>query len=252
MKFSAYILLICMVALQACKTKELKYGFIRKKKTDSYRQIIDLKEGSLLVMLHSRQNQIDTLNKMERSEEAVSIQKLQSEKNKAIIKAFHKHFDFCPVYFFMNTQAIEMIENGTDSITFLNDSLQQDPSIRPAAKYFLVAEFGNMQMDTAKYFNWYHLSTQDTGDWWKPYYYSTSTFGYQAFIFESPHLIQLKRPFKYFVIITETDKKIFLLNSVVRKSNRRLHRFLSRANEKITKPRFRPYFKDKLQLPEKP
>lgn len=252
MKYASYLLMISMLALQSCKTKELKYGFIRKKKTDSYRQILDLKDGSLLVMLHSRQNQIDTLKKMERSEEAVSIQKLQSEKNKAIIKAFHNHFDFCPVYFFMNTQANDLIEKGADAVTFLNDSLKQDTSIRLASKYFLVAEFGNMQMDTAKYFNWYHLSTQDTGNWWKPYYYSTSTYGYQAFIFESPQLIQLKRPFKYFVIITEIDRKIFLLNSVVRKSNRSLHRFLSRANEKITKPRFRPYFKDKLQLPEKP
>ncbi|MCX6274860.1 MAG: hypothetical protein NTV09_06605 [Bacteroidetes bacterium] len=248
MKFSAYILLICTVALQACKTKELKYGFIRKKKTDSYRQIIDLKEGSLLVMLHSRQNQIDTLKNMERSEEAVSIQKKQSEKNKAIIKGFHKHFDFCPVYFFMNTQANDLIEKGADSVTFLNDSLKQDTSIRLTSKYFLVAEFGNMQMDTAKYYNGDRLSTQDTGAWRKPYYYSTSTFDYQAFIFESPQLVQLKSPFPYFVMITETERKILLLDSIVTKADRRLKYFYQKANEQILIKRFRPYFKDKIKI----
>lgn len=247
MKFSAYIFLISALALQSCKTKELKYGFIRKKKTDSYRQIIDLKEGSLLVILHSRQNQIDTLKNMERSEEAVKIQKLQSEKNKAIIQAFHENFNFCPVLFFMNNQAIDLIENGADAVTFVNDSLQEDSSIHPASKYFLVAEFGNMHMDTAKYFNWYHLSTQDTGAWRKPYYYSTSTFDYQAFIFESPQLIQLKRPFPYFVMITETERKILLLDSIVTKADRRLKSFYQKANEQILIKRFRPYFKDKIK-----
>lgn len=246
MKLATSIFIVCIVILQSCKTKELKYGFIRKKKTDSYRQIIDLKTGSLLVMLHSRQNQIDTLNKIGRSEEAANIQKLQSKKNKAIIRAFHKHFDFCPVYFFMNSQAIDLIEKGSSAITFLDDSLQKDSSIHPASKYFLVAEFGNMQMDTANYFNWYHLSTQDTGEWRKPYYYSTSTFDYQAFIFESPQLIQLKRPFPYFVMITESDSKIILLESIVTKADRRLKYFYNKANEQILIKRFRPYFKDKL------
>ncbi len=246
MKVAAYLFLICFMTLQACKTKELKYGFIRKKKTDSYRQIIDLKDGYLLVMLHSHQNKVDALHKIGRSEEAEKVQKLQSEKNKAITKAFHSHFDFCPVYFFMNTQAIELIEQGSDAITFLNDSLQEDPSIRPASKYFLVAEFGNMQMDTAKYFGGYRLSTQDTGAWRKPYYYSTSTFGYQAFIFESPQLIQLKRPFPYFVMVTEYDSKIILLESVVSKADRRLKSFFQKAHEKILIKRFSPYFKDKV------
>ncbi|MEO8088621.1 MAG: hypothetical protein ABI763_17515 [Bacteroidota bacterium] len=242
MKHAVFLLLV--FGLFSCKSNELKHGYIRKRKVDSFGQIRDLKSGCLLVMLHTHQNKIDALLKIGKPAKSARVQKFQTEKNKAIIRTFHKQFNFCLVYFFMNSQANELVGKGIDSVTFVNDSLQPDPAIRPTSQKYFVAEFTTMQMDTGMYFGGYRLSTQDSGAWRKPYYYSTSTYGYQAFIFESPQLIQLKRPFKYFVTITEIDRKIFLLNSVVRKSNRRLHRFLSRANKKITTPRFSPYFLD--------
>ncbi len=251
MKPSFSTFLIFIFCLQFCEARKLKYGFVRKKKVDSYRQIIDLKDGCLLVMLHSNQNKIDALRKNGEPEIAERNKRLQENKNKSVIKAFHKHFNFCPVYFFMNSQGIDLIEKGVDTITFLNDSLVSNSSIHMNSKKFLVAQFGNMQMDTAKYFNGYHISTQDTGEWRKSYYYSTSTYLYQAFIIESPQLIELKRPFPYFVIMTEVDERLFFVNSIVRKTNRRMNRFLLKAKEQILKKRFSPYFTDMLPYTKK-
>ncbi|CAN5389704.1 hypothetical protein BH11BAC1_BH11BAC1_05730 [soil metagenome] len=242
MKLTAFTLLVCGLLLQSCKNDELRYGYIRKKKVDSYGQILDLKKGSLLVMLHSKQNKIDALHSLCKDYDADFVEYQQMKKNKSIINTFRKNFDFCPVYFFMNSQANELIEKGLHAITFLNDSLQPEPALHPSSEIFFVAEFDNMQMDTAKYYAGEHLSTQDTGAWRKPYYYSTSTFGYQAFIIESPLLIQLKRPFPNFVTITETDEKILLVESVIQKINRRLTDFYGEANEQILAKRFRPYF----------
>jgi hypothetical protein len=244
MKSVISISLLLFLAIQECSSQRLRYGYVRKRKVDSYKQIIDLKNGFLLVMLHSNQNKIDALHALGRHEEAENLSKKQQAKNKNIMRSFHDEFDFCPVYFFMNAQALDLIEKGIGSVTFLDNNLKQDSSIKAGPEKFLVAEFGNMQMDTAKYFSGYRLSTTDTGAWQKPNYYSTSSFQYQAFIVESPQMIQLKRPFPYFVMSTETDNKIFLYKSIIKKINRRLHSFYLKANEKVLLPRFSPYFKN--------
>jgi len=236
--------LLFFLAIHDCSSQGLKYGYVRKRKVDSYRQIIELKDGFLLVMLHSNQNKVDALHTLGRDAEAENVRKMQDEKNKKIMNAFHDQFNFCPVYFFMNSQALDLAEKGIGAVTFLNNDLKPDTSIKAEGEKFFVAEFGNMQMDTGKYFAGYRLSTTDTGEWRKPNYYSTSTFLYEAFIIESPQMIQLKRPFPYFVITTENDKKVFLYESVIKKTNRRLHAFFMKANEKIVASRFTPYFRE--------
>jgi len=242
MKRAFIVSLLLFLAIHDCSSQRLNYGYVRKRKVDSYRQIMDLKNGFLLVMLHGNQNKIDALHSLGKHAEAENAKKQQDEKNKKIMNAFHAQFNFCPVYFFMNTQALDLVDKGINAITFVDKELKQDTSIKPGAEKFLVAEFGNLQMDTTKYFAGYRLSTTDTGSWQKPTYYSTSTFLYDAFIIESPQLIQLKKPFPYFVMTTESDKKVNSYESVIEKVNQRLHAFFMKANEKILLKRFNPYF----------
>ena len=246
MKPLVFTLLICFLVIQDGFSYKPKQGFIRKKKVDSYRQILDLKKGCLLVMLHHNQNKIDALKSIGREADAALSRDQQIAKNKALIKSFREQFNFCPVYFFMNSQANDLVEKGIDAIIFVDDSLRQDPSIKPCMEKFLLAEFANMQMDTGKYFDGYSLSNADTGEMLRPKYYSTSTYMYQALIIESPQLVQLKRPFPYFVRIIENDQKVYNHEKVIMKLNSRLIRFLGETQEEICKKRFKPYFRDVL------
>jgi hypothetical protein len=244
MKSLIFSSMLCAMVLAGCRDQKLKHGFIRDKKVNSFRQILDLKNGCLLVMLHRNQNKIDALASLGRTEEATRVSDVQTGKNMALIKAFGEYFNFCPVYFFWNSQANEFREKGIGAITFLNKDLQADSSIRPCTENFFFGEFGALQMDTGKYFDSYRVSTMDTGVWLKPNYYSTSTFMFQAFTIQSPRMIQLKKPFPYYVRIIETDEKVWKYQSVIYKMNMRLHGFLEEAKDKIPNRRFSPYFPD--------
>jgi len=233
-----------LLATGSCKTKGLKHGYVRDRKVNSFRQVIELKDGFLLIMLHEGKSKCTRLRELGLDELADQAEQRQRGKNLGIINTFRQQFHFCPVYFFGNSQAEKFLAYGIDSITFIDDKLQYSDVRPPRDKKFLVGEFDRLQMDTAKYFSGYRLSTTDTGAWQKPSYYSTSTFVFQAYIVESPQLVQLRRPFKYYVWIIETKNKILFMDSIIRKTNRRLARFHKRAKHKITVPRFKPYFTD--------
>lgn len=244
MKIRQPVYFILLSVFWACKTPALKHGYVRDRKVNSFRQIIELKNGYLLVMLHTEHVRSEQLRAIGENDFAAQLEQDQHQKNLKIMAAFRSNYDFCPVYFFFNTDAEKLLKHGINDVTFLNGLLQEDTIHPPGDAKFLVAEFDHLQADTGKYLGGYRLSTTDTGAWRKPWYYTTSTFSYQALIIESPQLIQLKRPFKYFVMISENRKKIYMLDSVVRKLNRRHYRFLGKAKLKLKDQRFSPYLKD--------
>ena len=62
-------------------------------------QIKELKEGVLLVRLHTKQPVIDAMKERGSFKKAHYIKEKQEAVNKEIVAAF-KDFDFCKVYFF--------------------------------------------------------------------------------------------------------------------------------------------------------
>jgi hypothetical protein len=61
--------------------------------------------------------------------------------NEAIIAAFAKYFDFCPVYFYYNDANGKIAKGDFDGI-FLDSTLNPDPSIRLKTDNFMIAYFG--------------------------------------------------------------------------------------------------------------
>jgi hypothetical protein len=244
MKQVAIMLFLLPAVLLDCTGQHLNNGYIRHRKVRSYQQIFALRHGCLLVMLHRNQNKIDALHDLGKHSEAEMIKNQQASKNKAIIKAFRDNYDFSEARFFLNSDALKMIQYGPDSVTFLTDSLVPDTSIHVKSKKYFIGEFGMLQEDTAKYFSGYNIVSTDSGLQRLPAYYSSPGPYYPAFTMQSDKLVQLKKPFPNFIIITETDAKIFFLDAIVIKLNARLKAFYDDAEVKIKKGRFVRYFRN--------
>lgn len=104
-------------------------------------QIKKLKKGSLLVMLPTTNpieiNQLIAENKME---EIQAIRKELTDRNKKVMKEFRAYFNFCPVYFFMDTNAYRVMNKKFDHV-FVDANLEVDPMIKTDSSNFFVASF---------------------------------------------------------------------------------------------------------------
>jgi hypothetical protein len=232
---------LLLITFFHCLGQQAKISYVKQRKINAFSQVFELRQGCLLVMLHTIQNKIDALEKLDRKTEAETFRNQQIKKNENIIAAFKKNFDFCPVYFFFSSDALRLLEFGPDSVSFVNSTLTIDTSIHIKSKKYFVAEFNRIQDDTTGYTTRHHSSSENSET-----YQTVSASISQAFIIESKNLIQLKAPFPYFVPITETDEKIVFVESVVQKINKDLYKFERKAKKKILNPRFSPYFQKKL------
>ncbi len=214
---------------------------ITNKKKETYReqintatteQINQLKDGVLLVSLKTRNNSINALRKYGKNKQADELEKRQAEHNLTIISAFKTNFNFCPTYFFYSDNSIHVKENQLDKVIFLNENMNPDTTIQINNKKFLVAEFGTVVQDTAKYFSHYtyepdgNLSVKRVS-----HYYGGPSLGYNALIISSEKLNQLRRPFPYYVkTYSEMPKKEVVFDSVST-MNRKLNKFYKRKNK---------------------
>jgi hypothetical protein len=104
-----------------------------------------LSSGALLVSLQERAMGIASLRKMGYDASANQIIKQQLLQNKIIVNGFRKRFNYCPVYFFYNTNNDSVLAGHTNGI-FLDTNLVVDPTIKLRESFFLVAEEGDMEM----------------------------------------------------------------------------------------------------------
>ena len=167
----------------------------------AYYYINYLKTGALYVRLHTKSRKIAILENAGNIAAAEKVRKDQFKTNKSIVTAFRKAFVFCPVYFFYSDDSKYILSNDIDSIKFLDDNLQYWKAIDPP-KQFLVAEFGIIKQDTMKYFEGnsadYHKDSANVMHPNKQYGGGTNmSFG--ALIIKSPQLVQLSKPFPYYV-----------------------------------------------------
>jgi len=105
-------------------------------------QIAALRNSVLLVRLASVEKKAEALRKQGQDSLATQVIAGQKQKNLEIIRAFHQHFDFCPVYFFYNSETSALLRG--EKISFLSDNLEPDQTITLTKNDFFIAEIGNM------------------------------------------------------------------------------------------------------------
>lgn len=200
-------------------------------RTLSYEQINQLKDGALLIRLITKTNSIIALRKQQNNKLADRLEKKQAEYNLRIINAFKANFTFCPTYFFSSEYSSNVGERQFDKVVFLNENLLADTSIKFDNKDFLTAEFGMIEQDTAKHFSHYSYLRDSTGRLEKVgSYYGGPDMGFGALIIKSDKFIQLKRPFPYYVRTFDSLPIKRSPNKVVRKMNKKLHKFYKHQN----------------------
>ena len=156
-------------------------------KKKSYEQIQTLKNGALLVSLKSKAKSIEALKKTGNYEEAKRLDSFQRKKNKEIIDAFRKHYDFSQVLFFYNDQIEDVANKRFEKVTFLNNNLQPDSSIRLNTQDYLLATYG---ITSRGEFTVTHKRTGETRT-----FTDASNISLNAIVIKDPELNELDRPF---------------------------------------------------------
>jgi hypothetical protein len=87
-----------------------------------------MKNGTLLVRLHTKENSILMMEVQGQQERADKTFKKQLEKNKAIMTSFKNTFDFAPVLFFFSYDS-ENVKNKNFNEVFINEDFKIDPNL---------------------------------------------------------------------------------------------------------------------------
>jgi len=157
---------------------------LNAKWSDSARfYIIQLKEGAVVVRLHSRSAAIEKMKAAGNNEYANAIAVAQQAENRDIVEAFRTEFSFCKVYFFFSDSTDALLQ-GRRTGFLVNDSLKIDPSIRLTENFFMVADNGNPNL---------HQKTYDPT---QPYMdYSEHSYVNETIYLMDQNLKPLKSPF---------------------------------------------------------
>ncbi len=224
---SALILFISVKGIaQNAPVEKSKTSFKQQINQSAKEQIEQLKNGALLVRLKTKSTAINALRKAGKNVQADEVEKQQALFNLNIIDAFKTKFNFCPTYFFYSDYSDNVKEKQFDKVVFLNDSLKPDPTIKFNKQSFLVADFGTVEQDTARYYS--HTSVEPDGNFSVKkvdHYYGGPSFSYDGLIIRSDKLIQLRHPFPYLVRTRDPRPKPKKLNKVVKTMNQKLISF---------------------------
>ncbi len=224
-----FLLTAFLFSVQAYSQTDTELQISKQSAYNTYKQTI-------LVRLKTRKPSIDALRRMGNEAKANSIEEKQRLKNIEIIHAFRSNFDFCPVYFFYSDYSRLVKEKKLDSVPFLNEKLEADPNISVATEDFLIAEFGNIAPDTAKYFEGYYVLSGDGLDKRKPtYYHSSSEASFGALIIKSSDFVQMRSPFPYYVKTFDSFPIKRKPKKVVKIMNEKLHYYFSRNYKEFQK-----------------
>ncbi len=98
---------------------------------------------ALFVILLTRQNQREYLKKT-RPELLPEFERDVSEVARRTVIDYSKHFRYCPVYFFIDSNANKVATGDWEGV-LLDSSLQpaRNPVVRPGSKDFFIAHFGS-------------------------------------------------------------------------------------------------------------
>lgn len=209
-----------------------KRGTMSSSETADYladMQICHLKNGALLVRMHSRNKVAEAVSQSGNKLMGEEMLRKQQERNRDIYEAFEKHWDFCPVYFFEaeSSKAVKTINR--ENIIFLGEKLKRDTEIRFPEGNFLTAEFGTLSESSEETFELRYMTSD--GNWIVELHDDPQkgSGSFSAFHIMSNSFRRLSKPFPYFV--RTYDDLIFRRqpSATVRKMNRRLHDFSKRC-----------------------
>ncbi|MDR9398397.1 hypothetical protein [Salibacter sp.] len=88
-----------------------------------------MKNGTLLVRLHTKENSILMMEVQGQQDRADKTYRKQLETNKSIMTSFKNTFDFAPVLFFFSYDS-EKISNKNFNDVFVNEDFKIDPNIQ--------------------------------------------------------------------------------------------------------------------------
>lgn len=201
------------------------FGFSQKREEQyeiAKAQIKELKEGALLVRLHTKQPIIDGLLEKGLTKQASYIKEKQELENKEIAAAF-KNFSFCKVYFFYSQFSDSLKNVNYENIELLNDSLQP---VQVELSQFFIADFGNVKKD-------YENDTTDTkrnelaqkGRESKKKYKGGNNLSIRAMVISDSKFNQLKAPFPFYSRFHPTPLHDLTYEQVVEKMDEKLNEF---------------------------
>jgi hypothetical protein len=107
--------------------------------------------GTLLVMLETPDEKlIESLRRENRDSDVAMLKELQDQTNRLVIKEFTKHFKFCDLAFFMNTDAPKVARGELTGI-FVDEQLKptSDPAI-DTNNFFIASFIEDVSMYTHK------------------------------------------------------------------------------------------------------
>ena len=187
-------------------------------------QIQELRNNVILVRLKTSENQINALQKMGRTEDAEKLKQKQFARNREIMNAFKKNFNFCPVYFFFSSSSYYIKHNQYNG-RLLNDSLLADTSIKFNFNKPYIAEFDFIEPDTI----YGGRSLYDQKSYQSDSIFTLSnTHLTEALVIRNPYFTQLKQPFPYYVKMEEwLKRKSYAM--AVGILNEQLHNFLKQS-----------------------
>lgn len=226
------LFIACSSFSQDTQPKNKKISYRNHMKLRAEEQITELKKGALLVELKTKALTINALRQKGKSAQADEIERNQQEFNRTIISAFKANYTFSPVYFFYSTYANDVKAKQFQKVVFLNDRLEPDTTVKVIGSTFLIAEFGTVQQDTAKYLSRESFEPSENFSLKKTeQYHGGPYFGYEALIIRNDQFVQLRDPFPYFVRTRDTYPKRKKVYKVVKVMNRKLDRFYTSLNK---------------------
>lgn len=177
-------------------------------------QIMQLKEGALVVRLKDAAKSIAAYEEAGRKDVAERMRKEYAKMNQAMYQAFTAQFRFCPVYFIKTKDTRALLAGKRD--IFLNDKLQVDTTIKMTQSFYLIAEQGAVMANTPTSTSHYKDVNKSEA--------SSSPIAYNAIFLSDTTLEQLKEPFPFYVTQLFTD-----YTNPIKQLNARLTNFYIRA-----------------------
>ncbi len=165
----------------------------------SRQQIKEMKEGVMLVRLKTSEKVIEGLKDAGLFDKAKEVRQEQKEENQEIAAAYHKSFDFCPVYFFYS-DCSGKVREGNFEDCLMDHNLEKMKSVPEIGDNYFISEFSHVRKTDPVYFDKNIMAYDTTGYKIKQKtYYGGTELGPDAVIIMDRHFRQLRGPFPSYV-----------------------------------------------------
>jgi hypothetical protein len=189
------------------------------------KDIVALKDGVILVRIHSRSREINYYEKYSNFKEVKRIETKTNAFNKDLIKAFRSTVDICPVYFFEDTFSTAIVAGDIEKVIFYNDSLTLDPTIKISKSNFFIAELGVTEGDTSGYRSDYIITNNDKGTVREVRLHNDGNLNISAFVIRDRNFVMLHGPFPYYSKIMGKTPSFFRMKKKLLIWNQKMKSF---------------------------